>query len=49
MLPGDGIFRVLEGPLCGSDARWWWRVDYNGYNGWTGEGEGNSSYWVEPV
>ncbi len=47
-IPGGGIFRVLEGPVCGSDARWWWRVEYNGYNGWTGEGEG-SSYWVEPV
>jgi hypothetical protein len=23
-------------------------VNYNGLVGWTGEGEGYSSYWVEP-
>jgi hypothetical protein len=47
-IPAGAIFRVLEGPQCGTDNRWWWRVDYNGFVGWTGEGEGSSTYWVEP-
>jgi uncharacterized protein YraI len=48
-IPAGGIFHVLEGPQCGSDGRWWWRVDYNGFVGWTGEGEGTNIYWVDPV
>jgi hypothetical protein len=47
-IPGGGVFTVLSGPSCGTDGRWWWYVNYNGLVGWTGEGEGYSSYWVEP-
>jgi hypothetical protein len=47
-IPAGGIFSVLEGPQCGSDSRWWWRVNYNGLTGWTAEGEGYDVYWVEP-
>ncbi len=47
-IPGGGVFSVLEGPQCGSDSRWWWRVNYNGLIGWTAEGEGYDVYWVEP-
>lgn len=47
-IPGGGVFTVVSGPQCGSDGRWWWLVDYNGLSGWTAEGEGTSSYWLEP-
>ncbi len=47
-IPGGGIFSVLGGPTCGPDARWWWYVNYNGLVGWTAEGEGSNTYWVEP-
>jgi hypothetical protein len=46
-IPGGAVFNVIEGPRCASDGRYWWRVNYNGYLGWTAEGQ-NSSYWVEP-
>jgi hypothetical protein len=48
-IPGGGVFSILSGPQCGSDGRWWWQVNYAGITGWTAEGEGNSSYWTEPV
>jgi len=48
-IPGGGVFSVLDGPQCGSDGRWWWRVNYGGLIGWTAEGEGYNSYWIEPV
>jgi hypothetical protein len=47
-IPGGGVFTVLGGPACGSDSRWWWYIDYAGLRGWTAEGEGSSTYWVEP-
>ncbi len=47
-IPAGGIFSVVSGPSCGTDGRWWWYVNYNGLVGYTGEGEGYSSYWVEP-
>lgn len=47
-IPAGGVFRVLSGPQCGSDSRWWWLVDYNGAVGWTAEGEGSSTYWTTP-
>lgn len=47
-IPGGGIFSVLNGPQCGPDGRWWWLVDYLGLRGWTAEGEGTNTYWVEP-
>ncbi|NDJ78416.1 MAG: SH3 domain-containing protein, partial [Chloroflexi bacterium] len=46
-IPGGGVFNVLEGPSCGPDGRYWWRVTYQGVTGWTPEGE-NSTYWLEP-
>lgn len=47
-IPGGGVFSVSSGPVCGSDSRWWWNVNYNGLIGWTAEGEGYDSYWLEP-
>lgn len=47
-IPAGGVFVVLNGPQCGSDARWWWLVNYNGLIGWTAEGEGTGTYWTEP-
>lgn len=47
-IPANGIFSVLNGPQCGPDGRWWWLVDYLGLRGWTAEGEGASTYWLEP-
>jgi len=47
-IPGGGVFAVSGGPTCGSDGRWWWYVNYNGLTGWTAEGEGYNSYWLEP-
>jgi hypothetical protein len=47
-IPAGGVFTVVSGPSCGTDGRWWWYVNYNGLVGWTGEGEGYGSYWVEP-
>ena len=47
-IPGGGVFFVNSGPECGSDGRWWWHVNYNGLVGWTAEGEGYSTYWLEP-
>lgn len=48
-IPGGGVFSVLSGPTCGTDGRWWWYVNYDGLIGWTAEGEGYNSYWVEPA
>jgi hypothetical protein len=46
-IPPGGVFSVLEGPRCTGDGAWW-RVDYNGLQGWTIEGM-EGSYWVEPA
>jgi hypothetical protein len=46
-VPTNGIVDVIEGPICAQNVSWW-KVDYKGIVGWTGEGEG-SEYWVEPV
>lgn len=46
-IPGGGFFRVLEGPVCGPEGRYWWRVNYAGMVGWTAEGQ-NPDYWVSP-
>jgi uncharacterized protein YgiM (DUF1202 family) len=46
VIPAGGIFTVLEGPACVENGAWW-RVDYQGLVGWTGEGQ-DESYWVEP-
>ena len=47
-IPAGGTFAVLNGPQCGTDGRWWWLVNYNGLQGWTAEGEGNT-YWLVPI
>ncbi len=47
-IPAGGIFSVYSGPVCGTDGRPWWQVNYNGLVGWTAEGEGYGTYWVEP-
>ncbi len=46
-IPGEGVFAVLEGPVCTENMAWW-KVQYNGQMGWTAEGQG-TSYWVEPM
>jgi hypothetical protein len=47
-IPGNGVFDVLEGPVCDNNAGIaWWRVRYNGIEGWTGEGQG-FEYWTAP-
>ncbi len=46
-IPPGGIFTVLSGPQCDGGGMAWWRVNYNGLLGWTGEGEGGV-YWLEP-
>ncbi len=45
-IPGEGVFSVLEGPVC-TDGYLWWKVDHNGLVGWTASGNG-AEYWVEP-
>lgn len=47
-IPGEAEFLVLDGPVCDSQGRAWWQVDYNGLIGWTVGGQGSSDY-VEPV
>jgi hypothetical protein len=47
-IPSGGVFTVLSGPNCGDQGILFWFVDYNGVQGWTGEGQG-SDYWVEPI
>ncbi|MCB9454012.1 MAG: SH3 domain-containing protein [Anaerolineaceae bacterium] len=46
-IPAGGVFDVLEGPLC-VEGFLWWRVAYDGVEGWTVEGN-TSDYFVEPV
>ncbi len=46
-IPAGGVFTVLDGPICNHDIAWWY-VDYNGVQGWTGEGQGNV-YWAGPL
>jgi serine/threonine protein kinase len=44
----DAGFVVLEGPTCGeTDFLSWWKVNYNGVEGWTAEGEGEE-YYLRP-
>ncbi|MBN1563391.1 MAG: SH3 domain-containing protein [Anaerolineae bacterium] len=46
-IPGNGVFRVLAGPQCGPEGRYWWQVEYAGITGWTAEGQ-NGIYWTAP-
>ena len=47
-IPAGGVFYTMGGPSCGTDGRWWWYVSYGNLVGWTAEGEGWNSYWVQP-
>jgi len=48
-IPGEAVFRVLEGPVCGKvNHRAWWRVEYEGMSGWTAESN-ETEYWVQPT
>ena len=40
-------FLVLAGPEC-ADGLAWWRVNYQGMEGWTAEGA-DDEYWLEPA
>ena len=45
-IPGEAVFNVTGGPHC-ADGYTWWKVNYNGTEGWTASGSA-SEYWVEP-
>jgi hypothetical protein len=48
-IPAEATFLVLEGPICDViNQTPWWRVEYDGTEGWTVEGQGDT-YWTEPV
>jgi hypothetical protein len=47
VIPGGGIFTVINGPVC-ADGYAWWQASYQGVVGWTPEGEG-ATYWLEPL
>ncbi|MBN1200723.1 MAG: PASTA domain-containing protein [Anaerolineae bacterium] len=48
-IPPGMPFTVLEGPVCDPDAGIvWWKVYYDGLEGWTAESVG-SEYYVLPV
>lgn len=47
-IPAGATFSVLNGPNCVYGTNFW-RVTYNGLTGWTAEGNGSNSYWLEPV
>jgi hypothetical protein len=47
IIPGRGVFTVLDGPLCEADYVWW-QVEYDGQRGWTAEGR-EGEYWLEPL
>jgi uncharacterized protein YgiM (DUF1202 family) len=44
-IPAGGVLYVLEGPSCSQNYAWY-RVDYNGREGWVAEGDA-SGYYVE--
>ncbi|MCL4247470.1 MAG: SH3 domain-containing protein [Anaerolineae bacterium] len=47
-IPAGATFEVLSGPVC--DGRsYWWRVSYQGVVGWTVEGDGAYTYYLEPI
>jgi hypothetical protein len=51
-IPGGSPIKVLDGPTCtisgDGDGIAWWKVDWQGTQGWTAEGKGNT-YWIEPL
>lgn len=46
-IAAGATFTVLEGPLC-SEGIHWYRVQSGALVGWTAEGNGYNSYWLEP-
>jgi hypothetical protein len=40
------VFSVIDGPQC-ADGYTWWKVNYNGLEGWTASGT-RTEYWIEP-
>lgn len=46
-IPAGAAYSVLSGPQCSSGVNWW-QVRYNGVMGWTAEGDGYYTYWLEP-
>lgn len=46
-IPENERFTVKDGPVC-ADGMLWFKVEYQGVEGWTPEGDG-SDYWLEPV
>ncbi len=46
-IPSGQVATVIDGPAC-RDNIVWWKVQYNGITGWTGEGEG-AVYWLAPA
>lgn len=47
-IPGEGIFSVIEGPVCDDQGYLWWQIDYDGFVGWTSEGR-DGDYFIEPL
>lgn len=47
-IPSGSVFNVLAGPVCNEGWNWW-QVNYNGVTGWTSEGDGGATYWLEPI
>jgi hypothetical protein len=48
-VPGEGIFLVIDGPVCDTaNSIAWWLVEYNGIQGWTAEGQAGT-YYTEPL
>jgi len=45
-IPGGSVITILAGPVC-KDGYAWWRVNFNGTEGWTADGKGND-YWIVP-
>ena len=45
-MPTGTVFDVLEGPVC-ADGYAWFKVNVNGREGWSAEGD-DSSYWLVP-
>jgi hypothetical protein len=47
-IPAGGSFAVIGGPQCDAGLLWW-QVNYNGLIGWSAEGDGYNTYWLEPA
>jgi hypothetical protein len=47
-IPAGGTFSVIGGPQCVYGTNFW-QVTYNGLTGWTAEGNGSNTYWLEPT